>query len=270
MPYNGIMRLKRSFRDKKLIVFDLDGTLTESKSEIKPDMSGLLCKLLKTKPIAIIGGGKYQLFRTQFIAKFKCPKELFHNLFLFPTTSTSFYCYQNGWKKVYAKELSKREKKKIKKAFQEAFKEINYIKPKKTYGKVIEDRGTQITFSALGQEVVKVLGEKGIQLKTKWRDENTGVKLKLAEALQRRLPDMEVVAAGYTSIDVVRKGVDKAYGLRQIEKNIHVSLRDMLFVGDALFPGGNDYAARKTGVDCISVSGPKETKKFIRFLLKKQ
>ena len=41
----------------------------------------------------------------------------------------------------------------------------------------------------------------------------------------------------------------------------------MLFVGDALYPGGNDNAVLKTGVNAISVTGPKETKKIIRSLI---
>jgi len=256
-----------ALRNKKLIVFDLDGTLTETKSEMDAEMSGLIAKLLGVKKVAVIGGGKYELFKSQFINRLKCPKCLLGNLSLFPTTSTSFYRYESGWKKVYAHALSSGERKRIKRAFARALKIIKYVKPKKTYGKVIEDRGTQVTFSALGQDVVSVLGKKGVALKKKWRDENTDVKLKLAKTLQKLLPDLEVRAAGYTSIDVTKKGIDKAYGIRQIEKHLHIPVKDMVFVGDALFPGGNDYAARRTGVKCLAVSGPGEAKKIIKFLI---
>jgi len=261
-------KLNESFKKKKLVVFDLDGTLTETKSNMDSEMARLFSRLLRNKQIAVIGGGKYALFRRQLLRPLRRSKRLLHNLFLFPTTATSFYRYRHGWKKVYVKELSKRERTMIKKAFKKSFREINYIEPERTYGKVLEDRGTQVTFSALGQDVVAMLGKKGVFLKKAWRDENTSIKLKLARTLQKHLPGLEVRAAGYTSIDVTRKGIDKAYGIRQIKKHLGISTRDMLFVGDALFLGGNDYAARKTGVECLSVSGPQETKKFIRFLLK--
>ena len=75
-------------------------------------------------------------------------------------------------------------------------------------------------------------------------------------------------ASGYTSIDVTRKGIDKEYGVRQIGKYLHMPIRKMVFIGDALFPGGNDYAARRTGVWCISVRGPEDTKKIIKNILK--
>jgi len=152
-------------------------------------------------------------------------------------------------------------------AFDKVFKEINYQKPQKTYGTIIENRGTQVTWSALGQDVVKVLGDKGVELKTKWKEENTPLKLKIASALEKYLPDLAVHSAGYTSIDITKKGIDKAYGLSQMEKFLKVEIKDMLFVGDAIFPGGNDYAVTKTPIDYCQIEGPEETKKIIRQIL---
>ena len=251
-----------------MIVFDLDGTLTETKSPIDREMSKLLERLLAVKRIAIIGGGKYGLFKTQFIKAFKVPKALLHNLFLFPTTATAYYRYRSGWKNVYSHPLTKAERTHIKKAFKQALRDMEYVHPAKTYGRVIEDRGTQVTWSALGQEVVAVLGKKkGVALKEKWKREQTPVKQELARRLSRLLPDLEVRAAGHTSVDVTKKGIDKAFGLRQIEKYLHVKIKKMLFVGDAIFPGGNDYAVVRTGIDYVSVTGPKETKKLIQSIL---
>ena len=264
------MRLKSGFWSKKLIVFDLDGTLTPTKAPIHEDMSRLLRRLLLAKKVAIIGGGRYEQFIKQYLRYFKCPKGLLGKIFLFPTTATSFYRHKNGWKKVYRLELSARERRQIKKAFREVLKEMRYAPPKKVYGKVIEDRRTQITFSALGQDVVARLGEKkGVRLKEEWKRGHTDVKMKIARMMQKRLPGFAVQAAGFTSVDITQKGVDKAYGIRQIEKHLRMPIKDMLFVGDAIFPGGNDYAIVKTGVDYVKVSGPGETKKLIRFLLKK-
>ncbi|RJQ28916.1 HAD-IIB family hydrolase [Candidatus Parcubacteria bacterium] len=261
------MKLRPKFRNKKLVVFDLDGTLTKTKSNLEFEMSRALNALLKEKRVAVIGGGTYVQFEKQFVAELKCPPSLLSRLFIFPTTATSFYRYHNGWKRIYSFELSKRERAGIQKAFQETLQEIRYVPPKRIYGKVIEDRRTQVTFSALGQDVVAVLGKKGVLLKEKWTRENTPLKLKIARMMQKRLPGLEVHAAGFTSIDVTRRGIDKKYGVRQIAKHLRMSIKDMLFVGDAIFPGGNDYAAVKTGVDYVKVSGPEETKKVIKFLL---
>ncbi|MDP3947955.1 MAG: HAD-IIB family hydrolase [bacterium] len=254
---------------KKLIIFDLDGTLTESKSDMDAGMSRLLCALLAKKPVAVIGGGKYELFQQQLLKKLRCPKDRLGRLYLFPTTSTAFYRYgKRGWRRVYVHTLTRGARRRIFRAFQKVLRELDYAPPATVYGKVIEDRGTQVTFSALGQDVVRVLGEKGVRLKKEWKKKHTALKMEIARRVQRELPDLEVRAAGYTSVDVTQKGIDKAYGIRQIRKHLNVPVRDMLFVGDALEPGGNDYAARRTGVRCVPVSGPRATKKLIRSLLR--
>lgn len=259
-------KIPASYRGKDLIVFDLDGTLTPSKANMQRDVTQLLARLLAVKKVAVIGGGSYGQFQRQFLEHFHPPKALFQNLFLFPTTSTSFYRYRGGWKKIYGKELSKREKRQIMRAFHEAFKEIHYAPPPKTYGKVIEDRGSQITFSALGQDVVKKLGVKrGETLKEKWNRESD-IRPQLIRALRKRLPEFEH-AGGYTSVDVTKPGIDKAYGVRQIKKTLKIPISKMLFIGDALYRGGNDEAAKRTGIDCIAVKGPAETKKIIKHLI---
>ncbi len=256
-----MLKPKKSWKEKELVVFDLDGTLTESKSDLEAWMSRLLCKLLQKKKVAVIGGGSYKQFQKQFLAKLKCPPLLKKHLFLFPTTSTSFYRYKNGgWRNVYTENLKPRQKRKIFRAFEYAFTKIGYKHPQKVYGKIIEDRGTQITFSALGQKAP-------VKLKERWNKEND-VRQKIMREMRKNLPEFEVRSGGLTSVDVTKKGIDKAYGVRQIRNHLHIPVKKMLFVGDALYPGGNDAAARKTGIECLQVSGPKEAAKFVYFLLK--
>ncbi|MDB2497399.1 hypothetical protein N9X25_09665 [Verrucomicrobiales bacterium] len=48
---------------KKLIVFDLDGTLAESKSPLDEEMAALLCLLLSLIKVAIISGGDWTQFK---------------------------------------------------------------------------------------------------------------------------------------------------------------------------------------------------------------
>lgn len=262
----NITNLKK-LKPKSLIVFDLDGTIAPTKAPMDKEMKQLLLALLAQKQVAVIGGGKYDLFKEQLVSQLGNSKELLKNLFLFPTTSTAFYRYTKGWKKVYSHELSRADRTRIMKTFEKVFTEIGYQHPKKTYGSVVEDRGTQVTFSALGQEVVAKLGKKGIALKEQWKEKYTKTKMEIAKRMQKYLPDMAVRAAGHTSVDVTKKGIDKAFGLRQIEKQIGVKIKNMLFVGDAIFPGGNDYAIVQTGVDYVKVKDPEGTKKVIEHIL---
>lgn len=258
---NLIHNIEKLPKDKKLIIFDLDGTLTKSKQAIDDEMASLFLQLLEKKKVAVIGGGKYELFQKQLLSGLNLNEELLKKLFLFPNNSTLFYRYHNnGWEKVYSHDLTHEEKEKIFDAFDQAFTKLNYILPEKIYGQVIEDRGSQITFSALGQEAP-------LELKNKWKEENNDTKLKIVEMLQKLLPNMNVTATGLTSIDVNRKGMDKEYGIKQIKEQLGVAIEDMIFVGDAFSLEANDLPALKSGILCFGINNVEDTKKLIRHLI---
>jgi len=61
--------------------------------------------------------------------------------------------------------------------------------------------------------------------------------------------------------------MDKAYGIRKLQEILHISLKEMIYIGDALFVGGNDYPAIEAGVVSISVRGPNETKLVVRTIV---
>lgn len=259
----------KNYQNKALIVFDLDGTLAPSKSIVDRQMVILILRLLEKKKMAVIGGGKYSLFQEQLLDQLPKKDERLKNLFLFPTTSNAFYRYDGRWKNVYAHNLSTPEKQRIRKAFRETLRKIRYAAPKKVYGVTLEDRLTQMSWSPLGQEVVAKLGKKGIRMKELWKEKNDALRFQIAKLLQKVLPKLEVRVGGLTTIDVTKRGIDKAYGVRQIKKVLKIPIKDMLFVGDALYPGGNDYAARRTGIECVQVRDPRDTKKIIGQIIAK-
>ncbi len=241
--------------NKKLIVFDLDSTLAESKLPIDSEMKNLIAGLLRKKEVAVIGGGSWEKFNEQILSPLDGGAEL-GNLYLFPTNAAAFYKYDGGkWKLVYRENLSSGEKEKIEKSINKSLIDAGFKKPGKLYGEEIEDRGTEITFSALGQKAP-------LSEKETWDPDHKKREL-IANYLEKYLPEFSVKIAGTTSIDVTRKGVDKAYGIKQMEKYLGVPKTDMLYVGDSTFPGGNDYPAKETGVETLQVSGPGETKKII-------
>ena len=246
--------------NKKIIAFDLDGTLTESKSNLDKEMSALLCALLEKRNIAVMSGGNRKQFQKQFFAYLHCSKTQLGNLFIFPNSGASFFKFQkNNWQKVYQYNFSQNEKTKILNAFEVAFTAISYAQPKKIYGKIIEDRKSQITFSALGQKAP--LAEK-----EKW-NKKMDIRRKLKNALKKHLREFEVRIGGLTSIDITKKGIDKAFGIKEIMKTLSVSQKDIVYIGDALYKGGNDAAVLQTGIDIIKISGPEEVKYLIRSLL---
>ncbi|MBI2048012.1 MAG: HAD-IIB family hydrolase [Parcubacteria group bacterium] len=253
--------LQKDWTEKTMIVFDLDGTLTDSKVNLDVEMCGLLHELKKKKMIAVIGGGTPRQFQEQFLAHLLCPSTLFKNLSIFPTSGARFLKrIDNDWRLVYEHNLIPEEKQKILIAFNTVFKKLSYHHPLRINGEILGDRGTQITFSALGQEAT-------LEEKERW-NKNNDRRLEIKQALEPYLSEFEIRIGGLTSIDVTRKGIDKAYGIRQMEKFLNIPKRDMLFIGDALLDGGNDYPVKAAGVDTIAVTGPEDTKKIIEMLLK--
>lgn len=245
---------------KKAIIFDLDGTLTASKAMLDQEMAFLLCRLLEHKIVLVIGGGNLSQFKDQFLARLACPKEKLSNLFIAPTSGASMYKNKNGkWQKVYRYTLSSSEKRKIISAFKNVFRDINYREPTKTYGTIIEDRESQITFSALGQKAP-------LTAKEKWHKESD-TRPELKKILKKYLPEFEVRLEGLTSIDVSKKGIDKVYGVRQFAKILKIPIKAMAYVGDALYEGGNDAVIKKTGISIIQVDGLEDTKFFVRGLV---
>ncbi|HVI40106.1 MAG TPA: HAD-IIB family hydrolase [Anaerovoracaceae bacterium] len=245
---------------KKLIIFDLDGTLAESKSPMTLDMAELLESLLQRFSVAIISGGAYAQFEKQFLGSLPLPDEQLRNLYLFPTCATSFYRYDTKWNRIYSEDLTEEQRTLILNAFEKAFIDVGFDVPDRPqHGPILEDRGTQITFSALGQSAP-------VHLKKKW-DPHHLKRLNLISYLMKYIPEFEIRTGGSTSIDVTKKNIDKAYGIQQMEKYLNFKPADMLFVGDALFAGGNDYAVKLAGVECIETSGPEETMRIIQKII---
>ena len=244
-------------RNKNLVIFDLDGTLAESKSSLDPEMAGLLKNLLSMVRVAVISGGDWPQFEQQLLSNLPQDQSLC-SLSLLPTCGTKFYEYTDGWKQLYSEGLSEEERARIIQALQEVVAASGFA-AQETWGEVIEDRGSQITFSALGQQAP-------FQAKRDW-DPDFVKRAAIKAALDPRLPEFSIRMGGTTSIDITKSGIDKSYGIRKLQELLGIPIPQMIFIGDALFPGGNDYPAKEAGVECIQVRDPDESKRVIEALI---
>ena len=242
---------------KRLIVFDLDGTLAESKSSLDTEMATLLSALLGIVKVAVISGGDWPQFEKQVLSNLPRDERL-NNLSLLPTCGTKFYQYAGDWKKIYSEDFTADEKEKIVSSLNKAF-EATGFKIEKIWGEVIEDRGSQITFSALGQQAP-------IEEKKKW-DPDFAKRQKIKALLDKLIPEFSVRLGGTTSIDVTEPGIDKAYGIGKLRDTLGIAIQEMIYIGDALFPGGNDYPAKEAGVVSIEVRDPNESKRVIEAII---
>jgi hypothetical protein len=180
------------------------------------------------------------------------------NLSLLPTCGTKFYQYTADWKKIYSEDFTAEEKEKIISSLKQAIGASGF-KVEKVWGETIEDRGSQITFSALGQQAP-------LEEKKKW-DPDFIKRKKIKTLLEKLIPEFSVRLGGATSIDVTKPGIDKAYGIRKLRDILSIGIKEMIFIGDALFPGGNDYPAEEAGVVSIRVRDPNESKRVIETII---
>jgi phosphomannomutase len=246
---------------RRVIAFDLDNTLADSKSPITVQMADLLDGLLKKFQVCVISGGKFEQFEEQLLNHLKAPPRTLTALHIMPTCGTRYFRFDvadKAWQQVYAEELTAAQRAKIVAALDKGADALGY-RPKKLWGEQIEDRGSQVTFSALGQDAP-------VPRKQAWDSDGTK-KRKLRDYVAKAIPEFEVRVGGSTSIDVTTPGIDKAYGIKKLIELLDVTKKDVIFVGDRLSKGGNDYPVKAMGVDCLSVTCWQDTALVIQTML---
>ena len=238
-------------RHIRAVVFDLDDTLAASKSTMDPAMSEALARLLERVEVCIISGGRFEQFEAQALDGFSASDEAMNRLHLMPTCGTRYYLWEGGgWSLQYAEDLTDDEKARSIAALEAGARELGLWAPGQ-WGDIIEDRGSQITFSALGQQAP-------VAAKMAW-DPDGSKKRMLGDYVTQHVPDLEVRGGGSTSIDITRKGIDKAYGVTRLLDRLGATADQLLFIGDRLDEAGNDYPVFAMGVPSVPVEGWHET-----------
>ncbi len=242
-----------------MIAFDLDDTLTLTKSTVSTEVAALFIRLLALRPVCVISGSRFEQFELQILNSLQADPQLLANLHLMPTCGTRYYRWTvDSWHQIYSEDLSEDQRADAKDVLIEAAHKLGYWEPQ-IWGERIEDRGSQVTFSALGQVAPP-------ELKAKW--DPTGVKkLEMREYVSAQLPELEVRSGGTTSIDITKKGVDKAFGLRRLLDATGLTPPQLLFVGDSFAEHGNDYPALEVGVQCIEVANYVQTAALLEYLI---
>lgn len=247
----------------RLVAFDLDDTLAPSKSPVPQRMLDVFARLLEQTTVAVISGGNFEQFESQLVSQLdgadSVSEAALERLHLLPTCGTRYERREAGaWHTVYREHLSEEERDGALTALREEAQRLGLWEAE-PWGEILEDRGSQVTFSALGQRAP-------VDAKHAW-DPTGERKNTLRAAVAARLPDLEVRSGGSTSVDITRRGIDKAYGMRKLEEHTGISLDDMIFVGDRLDPDGNDYPVKAMGVNCHAVSGWEDTAAYLEEML---
>ncbi len=254
--------LQTMFSVKKLIVFDIDGTLSMSRSKIDSEMTDLFRELLRTKQVAIISGEAFVDMEKQVLSEIGLNNEINKNLTLLPTNGGGLYTFDGKWNEIFSHKLTAQEKDKIISAMKEVDSQDDELKDNVSYGIEIQDRDSEITYAALGAQAP-------VKLKEAW-DPDFKKRIILQSKLVKKLPEFEVKIGGKTSIDITPKGMDKAYGINELMDYLKFNKEDIVFIGDSVYENGNDFPVYLMGVDTIKVSNPEGTKLVIKNILEKK
>lgn len=246
-------------KTKKIICFDLDGTLAPSKQRIDDEMAELINRLLENYHVSVITWWWEERFHKQIFDYITTDENLLKKFIPCPTCGTKMYRFENWqWNKLYSLDFSDQEKESILKSMDEVLDLLN-LRPEKTRWELIEDRWSQITFSALWQQAP--LEEKSV-----W-DPDFKKRNVIKAELEKRIPNFSINSGWATSIDITMKWVDKAFGIRKIIENFPIEMDDILFIWDAVFPWWNDYPPFTIWVDSIKTDNVEHTKSIIKALL---
>ena len=246
-------------KKKKIICFDLDGTLAPSKQRIDDEMAWLINKLLKNYHVSVITWWWEERFQKQIFDYITTDEELLNKFIPCPNCGAKMYKFDNGkWNKLYSLDFSHEEKRLILKSLDEVL-DLLDLRPEKTWWELVEHRWSQITFSALGQEAP--LEEKIV------RDPDFKKRKVIQAELEKRIPNFSINAGWSTSIDITMKWIDKAFGVKKLLENFPIEIDDFLFIWDAVFPGWNDYTPFTIWVDSVKIDDIEYTKRVIRKLI---
>ena len=242
----------------KLLAFDMDETLTVTKQPADEEMTFLLRQVLNKYKIAIITWWMFEDIKRQILFGLD-EKDNLENLILMPALWTTMYIWQeDDWTEVYREFLTKQEIEKIKDTLLLATKR-SWIYIEKVWGERFINKGWQLCYVVIWKEVPS-------EIKPIW-DPDGKKRLQIIKVAKNMMPDFDFLIGWRTSIDVVRKWIDKSYAIKKLMQFFDLQKEDILFFGDSVFPGWNDWAVKQFWIETIKVNSPEDTKKWIKNFL---
>jgi HAD superfamily hydrolase (TIGR01484 family) len=248
---------------KKVLAFDVDNTLNLAKTPITSEMAALLTECLNRFEVAPISGQKFEQFLIQIVDQLTTarPSQLKH-LHLFVAQGTQYYAYDGKtWQLKYNLALTKQQAQQIAAALEQAARELGYWEADKLApgDQIIENRGSMIAYSALGQRAA-------VDAKLAW-DPNMTKRQAMSNRAKQLAPDYDFEVGGTTTINAFLPGMNKQFGMNKMMEYLNVKQTDILYFGDMTQPGGNDYPVVQMGIETITVRDWQETANILRGIL---
>lgn len=250
---------------KKVLAFDIDQTLNVAKTPITDDIAELLIKCLDHFEICPISGQKFDQFLVQIVNRLEdngVTSEQLTHLHLFVAQGTQYYRFDGkDWQQIYNYPLTDEQVRKISETIERAARELGYWEEDKLQAgdEIIENRLSQVTFSALGQKA-------GTEEKYAW-DPDHKKREQIVALCKKYSPEFDYEIGGTTSINAITPGMNKVFGMTHLLEELKVTKEDILYFGDMTQPGGNDYPVVQMGIDTITVRNHEDTAFALRGIL---
>uniref|UniRef100_A0A0K0F615 Phosphomannomutase n=1 Tax=Strongyloides venezuelensis TaxID=75913 RepID=A0A0K0F615_STRVS len=218
-------------KSKNLLLFDVDGTLTESRKKISDENKQFWIELSKTQTLGIVGGSDFGKICEQMDLS---EEEL--------CSTFSYVFAENGLDgRINGKEIPKQSivkflgDVKYQNLINYIFKLYSEIDIPKKRGNFVELRNGMVNVSPIGRSCTQEERDEFYLY-----DQEHNVRRQMVEKLKEKFSEYELdfVIGGQISIDIFPVGWDKRYCLNYVDgqfENIH-------FFGDKTMPGGNDYS----------------------------
>jgi hypothetical protein len=239
----------------RAIIADIDDTICHSTRPISLEMAREIDRIVSSgREFAFISGSSVDQISGQVDATLTTP----HHILGATGTHYVKVRYEGGQpvrEEVHREGFSASDKAEILKVVEDLIARYD-IRPLTTREDQLQDRGSQITLSAVGRHAPDA---------TKRSYDPDGAKRKVwVEFLKGRLGDrFSYRIGGTTSVDITGKGYDKAWGIRKFLDHNRIPAGEVLFFGDKLGPEGNDYPALSV-VDCVEVRDPGHTLEILK------
>lgn len=234
---------------KKYIFFDLDNTLTRSRSPITLQMTQLLFQLSKKHEVFIVSGADAKQIAMQVGPKLSGK--------YWSMGQNGNACITPEGEVLWENKMNWLEKHEV---FAYSYKLFSAkLFSHKDKHDLLQDRGCQLSYSFIGHH-------EDVSKKEKFDPDH-----KKRESVLRRFPfkskTVEVKIAGTTCLDFFIKGKNKGTNIAALCKKMGWKKSTCLYVGDALFKNGNDESVIGI-IPTEAVRDPSETEHVIRKLLK--
>ncbi len=252
-----ILRTREASLQVRGAIFDLDGTLAAPFADVGDVARDHLVTLSRLMPIAIVSGATFERIERTVLKRI--PEERYDAITVLSENGGEAYVWEGSWRKRFAESIDDTEFATITAAIESVSPQFpEFTRP--AQGERIIRRNAFIAYAVLGTDAPRAE-------KDAW--DPTGLKRgDFIKSLKKVLPGYDIFLGGMTTIDIMRKGVNKAHGVRWLLEHWKLRAADVLFVGDALYEGGNDFPVISTGVETRQVQSPQETVELIDKLIK--